>query len=153
MRSGKTPIRTFPSSSPPNPKVHACNSAPRPTQSTRSICSSEVDSQRNPRASTPNPLERISRDSAHALGLRKHGPRHAVVIGRKWEVDSSIDGDASSGYCSLDLCYWLSDADGVVAGRPEFEIEHSFIGFSVGRDRVRFVVGEDGREAAVRVEH
>ena len=38
----------------------------------------------------------------------------------------------------------VSDADGIVAGRPEFEIEHTFVGFAVGRDRIRFVDGEDG---------
>jgi hypothetical protein len=70
----------------------------------------------------------------------RHRVRHLHLRIGGW----SIDGDACSGYCSLDLCYWLSDADGIEAGRPEFEIEHSFVGFSVGRDRVCFVVGEDG---------
>jgi hypothetical protein len=78
-----------------------------------------------------------------------HGARHAFfpVGGR------SINSDAGSRRSSLDLCYGRSYADGSEAWRPEFENEHSFVGFAIGRDRIRFVVGEDGCEAAVRVKH
>ena len=54
----------------------------------------------------------------------------------------SIDDNASSGRGSLDLCDWRPQADGIVAGRPEFEIEHSFVGFAVGRNGIGFVDGE-----------
>jgi len=69
-----------------------------------------------------------------------HGARHAFfrVGGR------SIDGDASGGRSSFDFRYWRSRADGIVTGRPKFEIKHTFVGFAIGRDDIRFVDGEDG---------
>ena len=39
--------------------------------------------------------------------------------------------------------YGRSDADVIEDGRPEFEIEVTFVGFAVGGDRIRFVDGED----------
>jgi len=77
------------------------------------------------------------------LGCKNVGLAVRRSIGQKRAIDSSIDGDASSGRGSLDLCYWFSRADGIVTGRPEFEIESTFVGFAVGRDRIRFVHGED----------
>jgi hypothetical protein len=70
-------------------------------------------------------------------------PRHGIGQAFLRVRSCSIDGDASCGRGSLDLRYWRSHADGIVAGRPEFEIEHTFVGFAVGRDRIRFVDGED----------
>ena len=56
----------------------------------------------------------------------------------------SIDDDAGSGRSSFDFRYWRSRADGIVTGRPKFEIKHTFVGFTIGRDGIRFVDGEDG---------
>ena len=55
----------------------------------------------------------------------------------------SIDGDAGTGRCSRDLGEGTSYANGIEAGRPEFEIEVTDVAFAVGRDRIRFVDGED----------
>jgi hypothetical protein len=55
----------------------------------------------------------------------------------------SIDGDAGSGRCSLDLLQWLSGPNFTKDGRPEFENEGTAVRFAVVRDCILFVVGED----------
>ena len=55
----------------------------------------------------------------------------------------SIDGDADSGRCSLDLLQWLSGPNFTKDGRPEFENEGTAVRFAVVRDCILFVVGED----------
>src|ERR1700736_4890829 len=79
---------------------------------------------------------------AKGTGVQSPSPRHrqAFFRARSW----SIDGDESGGSDSLDLCYWRSRADGIVTGRPKFEIKHTLVGFTIGRDGIRFVDGEDG---------
>jgi len=73
--------------------------------------------------------------------VQSPSPRHGQAFFRfgSW----SIDVDASTGRCSRDLREGTSDANGIEAGRPEFEIESTAVGFAVGRDRIRFVDGED----------
>ena len=58
-------------------------------------------------------------------------------------LDLSIDGDADTDCCSRDLRAGVSDADGIEAGRPEFEIEGTGVGFAVGGNGIYFVDGED----------
>jgi hypothetical protein len=58
--------------------------------------------------------------------------RHAFFRVGSWSIDS----DAGTGRCSRDLREGVSDADGIEAGRPEFEIESTAIGFAVGGNRI-----------------
>src|ERR1700683_1427651 len=70
-------------------------------------------------------------------------PRCAVCIFR---VGSrSIDGDAGTRGCSRDLRDRGSDADSIIAGRAEFDIEGAAIGFAVGGNPIVFVDGENVR--------
>jgi hypothetical protein len=80
---------------------------------------------------------------AVAEGMEEQSPSQprAACTFSGWEL--SIDGDTGSGRCSFDLLYGSSDPDEIENGRPEFEIEGTFVGFSVGGDRIRFVLGED----------
>jgi hypothetical protein len=61
-------------------------------------------------------------------------PRGAFFRVGSW----SIGGDTGSGRRSFDLLYGGSDADLIEEGRPEFDIEVTFVGFAVGGDRIRF---------------
>jgi len=58
-------------------------------------------------------------------------------------VSSSIDGDPGGGCCARDLRERISDADRIEAGRPEFKIERTAIGFAVRGNRIGFVDSED----------
>jgi hypothetical protein len=54
----------------------------------------------------------------------------------------SIDADAGTGGCTIDLRDRGSDADRIKAGRLEFEIEAATIGFAVGSNSIFFVDSE-----------
>ena len=77
---------------------------------------------------------------ARALGVQKRGQCCAAVIGRKREVDSSIDGDAGTSRRSLDLMLMVCGAVDI-GGTEEFA--GTAVGSAVGGERIDFVDGED----------
>jgi hypothetical protein len=70
--------------------------------------------------------------------LRHRGPHAFLQVGSR-----SVYGDAGTGRFACDLRDGASDADVNEAGRPEFEVEGTAVGFAIGCNRIFFVNGKD----------